>query len=355
MTISIISFTKKGAELSKRIKESISDIPCELCTKCSFFTEEGKERQISVVKEPIGTWAKVRMEQRHALIFIGACGIAVRAVAPHLRGKLSDSPVLVLDEEGRYVIPILSGHMGGANALAFLLSERMGAEPVITTATDVNHQFAVDLFAKKNNLYLEQKEGIAKVSGKLLAGEEVRIAVETGHLVDSSLLPEGLQLVEYPPKEAVDILITEEKADVPADLILRPKRYVIGVGCRKGKEQEAIDCFLEETLDILGISIQQVRNLSSIDRKQEEPALVKWSEKKRVSFVTYSAEELQSTKGHFTPSLFVKSQMGVDNVCERAAMKACGKGGELIYRKRAKDGMTVAVARAEWRITFDET
>ena len=97
--------------------------------------------------------------------------------------------------------------MGGANALAFLLSERMGAEPVITTATDVNHQFAVDLFAKKNNLYLEQKEGIAKVSGKLLAGEEVRIAVETGHLVDSSLLPEGLQLVEYPPKEAVDILI----------------------------------------------------------------------------------------------------------------------------------------------------
>ena len=71
--------------------------------------------------------------------------------------------------------------------------------------------------------------------------------------------------------------------------------------------------------------------------------------------MTYSAEELQSTKGHFTPSLFVKSQMGVDNVCERAAMKACGKGGELIYRKRAKDGMTVAVARAEWRITFDET
>lgn len=100
------------------------------------------------VRNSLSAWAGEQMAARHALIFIGACGIAVRAIAPWIMDKLHDSPVLVADEMGKYVIPLLSGHVGGANELAVRLAGALGAIPVITTATDLHDSFAVDIFAK---------------------------------------------------------------------------------------------------------------------------------------------------------------------------------------------------------------
>lgn len=102
------------------------------------------------------------MSEKKALIFIGACGIAVRAIASSVNNKLKDSPVIVIDELGKFVIPILSGHVGGANELTVLLAAMMNATPVITTATDINNKFAVDVFAKKCRLAIVNKDGIAE-------------------------------------------------------------------------------------------------------------------------------------------------------------------------------------------------
>ena len=121
--------------------------------------EGRKESRPFFVRESIGEWTEKQMGKNHGLLFIGACGIAVRAIAPQLVDKLQDSPVLVMDEQGRFVIPLLCGHVGGANELARLLSQVSGACPVITTATDIWKKFAVDLIAKKNHLYIENKEG----------------------------------------------------------------------------------------------------------------------------------------------------------------------------------------------------
>lgn len=351
MNISIISFTENGRRLSLRTAEVWSEGKAFLYTKCSM-AEKGEG--LSLVKESIGEWAKKQMQKKNVLLFIGACGIAVRAIAPCITDKLHDSPVLVMDEKGAYVIPILSGHAGGANEIALRLSERLGAKAVITTATDINHRFAIDLFALRNGLRILNKEGIAKVSAKVLAGQRISMAVEEGHLEERENLPEEIRLVPYPPDEAVDVIVAATERSGEALLHLKPREYVVGIGCRRGKEAEKLGIFIENALHRAGIAEEEIYALASIDRKKDEKALLIWSRQRKVPFRIFSAEELLQAEGSFQVSDFVKKQVGVDNVCERAAVKGCGVSGTLIAGKYAEDGMTIAIAKREWRITFDE-
>ncbi len=412
MKVSIISFTLKGIELSLKIKKAFSgETEEELClyTKCSHAEKRLTERKLteknlvesglSYVEQPLTEWTGEQMKKRRSLLFIGACGIAVRAIAPFLTDKLNDVPVLVMDEQGRFVIPVLAGHVGGANELAVSLAERMGSTPVITTATDLNHCFAVDLFARRNALHIVNKDGIAKVSSRILAGEEVTMAVEEGHLQEGEAgstggrkvpregnVPEGIRIVPCSAESTEDapavsaesttdapVAFTESSAEIPditeapVDVLvapasygkgrlltLRPKEYVIGIGCKRGKAAEQIDHFVNRALKESGISMEQVAAFASIDRKKDEEGILWMSSHYGIPFVTYSAEELQQVEGTFHASEFVKSQVGVDNVCERAALRFSGPDGILITGKQAEDGITAAIVKRRWSVSFDE-
>lgn len=423
MKVSIISFTIKGIELSLKIKKAFSgETEEELClyTKCSHAEKSLTERKLtekdlvesglSYVEQPLTEWTGEQMKKRRSLLFIGACGIAVRAIAPFLTDKLNDVPVLVMDEQGCFVIPVLAGHVGGANELAVSLAERMGSTPVITTATDLNHCFAVDLFARRNALHIVNKDGIAKVSSRILAGEEVTMAVEEGHLQEGEAgstggrkvpregnVPEGIRIVPCSAELHTDVPVmpTEVSEDVPAVsaestedapvafsessagipgvtespvdilvapasygqgrlLTLRPKEYVIGIGCKRGKAAEQVDHFVHRVLKESGISMEQVAAFASIDRKKDEEGILWMSSHYGIPFVTYSAEELQQVEGTFHASEFVKSQVGVDNVCERAALRFSGPDGILITGKQAEDGITAAIVKRIWSVSFDE-
>lgn len=355
MRISVISFTEKGEKLSERLAGQLKETEVRLYTRCSRIRGEGAA---SYLEEDLKQWTGRQMQERNALVFIGACGIAVRSVAPFLADKLHDSPVLVMDENGQYVIPILSGHVGGANELAKIIGERMKALPIITTATDIHRAFAVDLFAKKNKLFIVNRDGIAEVSAKVLAGEGITISIEPGHLTPLSKepwIPREITLAEYPPHQPVDVVVTSEKRAWDASLVLMPREYVIGMGCRKGKEAEKIEAFIRQALEETGVLIGQVDALASMDLKSREEGFLSWSRKEKIPFLTYTAEELKSIRQQVCPSEFVEKITGVDNVCERAALKAAGPGGKLIYGKHAKEGMTIAMAKRKWRVTFDET
>ena len=377
MKISVISFTKTGQRLAERIRESMhGEDVVMLYTKCSQMgkktvptADNGSDiiavktsginaGDTIVVHESISSWAGEQMAAHHALVFIGACGIAVRAIASWITDKLHDSPILVLDEQGQYVIPLLSGHVGGANELAARLAGELGAIPVITTATDLHGSFAVDLFAKRNDLWIRNREGIARVSAKVLAGEAITMSVETGHLAADEAIPAGIRLCAYPPEEKVDVLIAdgmeETLQEEAARLLLQPKKYILGVGCKKGTDSVKLETFFRRILEEQGIAMEQIAALASIDVKKEERCLLDFSEKYRIPFRTYSAQELQTVPGTFHGSDFVKAQVGVDNVCERAAMKAAGTGGQICRAKQAQDGMTVAVAEKEWKVNFHE-
>lgn len=359
MRLSVISFTENGNRLSEYIAKILKadtdrKIEAAVYTKCRacLGSHSVPDSPAVFVEASVKDWAKEQLQEGNAMLFIGACGIAVRSVAPFLIDKLQDTPVLVMDETGKYVIPILSGHMGGANELAVFLAEKTGAEPVITTATDLRGKFAVDVFARRNGFFIVNKDGIAKVSAKILAGKAITISIETGHAAAG--LPVGVELVPYPPAGPVDVAVTSQEDVFDTAILLKPKEYSIGIGCRKGKQAGEIAAFVAEKLHGLGIHVSQIFAAASVAQKSEEPGILAWCQKERVPFFTYTAEELQEIKGNFQKSAFVKEQVGVDNVCERAAVKACGPGGILIVPKAAKDGMTIAVAKREWKAKFYE-
>lgn len=384
MKLAIISFTENGIKLSQTVAKSLSGRKVTLYTKCSRYTAE--DLKVQRVKESLQVWTAQRMAEGDALLFIGACGVAVRAIAPNLTDKLHDVPVLVMDEEGQYVIPILSGHVGGANELAREFADLMDARPVITTATDVQKKFAVDLFAKRNHLEIMNKDGIAKVSAKALAGEQLTIAIRAKNIecyhpkfcevceedfteAENQLLREAsmhkqdqevcgveppLRLVPYVKNQQIDIVVSEMPDNKNALIWLRPKRYVVGMGCRKNKASEELLAFYQETLEQAMVEPGEVYALASIDKKKDEPGLLAISERMRIPFFTYTAEELNRVGACVHSSEFVKAQVGVDNVCERAALAGCGANGTLIYEKQAFDGMTIAIAERNWSVILDE-
>ena len=355
--LSIICFSRNGLESAARLRESINENGCEaaLYVKCRDISDlKGAFR----VEESLGEWTSNQMKEKNPILFIGAVGIAVRAIAPFVRDKLSDSPVIVMDEAARFCIPILSGHVGGANEIAIFLSSMAGATPVITTATDINDKFAVDVFARKNNLFITDKAGIAKVSSKVLLGKKICVSIwddmESGGAFEGFMRElskfDEIEIVPYTPRREADVAITPERGKVCAKLVLRPRMYVIGAGCKKGTNEEEFEGFVGLQLGKLGIEAGEVAALASIDIKNDETAFKAWSKRHGADFVTYSAGELMKARGEFSSSEFVLKRTGADNVCERAAVRYLEKnterGGKLILRKVSEDGKTLAVARA---------
>ena len=316
MHIRIISFTDRGYALARTIAGRLEHHHAEAVPRGT---------------KP-GTICSQAFSNREALVFIGAAGIAVRSVAPYVKDKLTDPPVIVIDEAGRYVIPVLSGHVGGANDLAVEIADNIGAEPVLTTATDVSGAFSVDLFAEENGLRIMNRDGIARVSSKSLQGKPVTICIR-----------------DYPPEEHTDVLITgpadpETSWKDIASIVLCPKKFAVGIGCRRGKTFEEIRDFAEKVLSEHGINTADIGAIATIDIKKDEPGLQKLSEYWRVPLITFEASVLERVRGDFYSSERVLAAVGVDNVCERAAAAAAGIRYELAVKKTADNGITVAVA-----------
>ena len=157
MTRAYLAFTDTGLALAKRLAASLP----------------GSVARCGQDVVSLAEWTSTQFVQSDALIFVGAAGIAVRAIAPHCKSKTTDPAVVVVDECGRFAVPILSGHLGGANNLARAIAAVCGAVPVITTATDAHGIFAVDEWAKHQNCIVREPERSKLVSGKLLAGQPV--------------------------------------------------------------------------------------------------------------------------------------------------------------------------------------
>lgn len=328
MTPSCIAFTDRGKALADALASALGGV----AARC------GEPMRL---KE----WTAAHFRTGNALVFVGAAGIAVRAIAPYLRDKTTDPAVVVVDEGGRFAIPILSGHLGGANDLARSIAKVCGAIPVLTTATDINGVFAVDEWAKRQNCAILNPDKIRIISRRLLAGDTVRVRSDWPIQGEP---PAGVAVTE---DKDYDICLSVYKTkDGEAALRVVPRIAVLGVGCKRETGREAIEAALTAALDGSGLCREAICGAATIDLKKDEPGLLAFCAAHGWPLTVYNAEQLWQAAGEFSTSAFVETVTGVNNVCERAAVLAAG--GPLLRKKHSGNGVALAVALRPYQPTW---
>lgn len=351
MKLAGIAFTERGARLLERL--------------LSRFQEEGEETEgtvspscaeaaggLSIRRETLKEWTKRQFQQADGLIFVGAAGIAVRACAPFVQDKTKDPAVIVIDETGRYAVSLLSGHLGGANELALRAASIIGAEPVITTATDRNGLLAPDVFAKENGLEIEDMGLAREAAAALLRGEHLGFFSDfpvegtiPAQLAFGKACRLNLWITRAGNMEKAPDESEEKKTERPSQYLrLLARDAVLGIGCRRGTRRETIEAAAESVLASQGLAMRDVKQIATIDLKQDETGLLEFASAHGTKICFYSPEELLKVPGDFSDSAFVKKTTGVGNVCERAAVLAAGENASLIVKKQTGHGVTAALA-----------
>ncbi|MBO7689606.1 MAG: cobalamin biosynthesis protein [Clostridia bacterium] len=357
MKIDMLSFTEAGYEMAQTIRNALEERP---------LLNPGESPRLTVTvsrcNQPLslGEWTGQMFDQTDALVYVGAAGIAVPAIAPFVKSKVTDPAVVVVDEGGSFAIPVLSGHLGGANDLARAIAERIGATAVITTATDVNHVFAIDAWTRRQGLVIQNTEKIKTISSALLAGETVYIATEWPIAGDA---PKGVVVEDLnrsvegemrPLRVAPHILITNRRDAAkayPDALIAVPKNVVLGAGCKRNVLPVSFELLLTQLLGELDLLEDAIDAVASIDIKKDEPGLLAFCTVHDWPLITYSAARLKEAEGEFTASFFVRNVTGVDNVCERSASLL--SGGPLLKEKTTGNGVTMAAAEKPTALTWN--
>lgn len=327
MIIYIISFTEKGDKLNSKICSRLKQHEIRAYPK-------GKKRA------SLYEWTAAAFKEGDAIIFIGAVGIAVRAVSMSIENKAKDPAVVVCDELGKYAIPILSGHIGGANELAVKLARAIGALPVITTATDINNVWAADTWAVKKGFKIHNINAVKHISSALLQGERVGLISDV--TIDSGELPPLVE--EGNTSTKCGIVVSPFVREVyKHTLNIIPKCIAIGVGSRKNASENALIELFNKIIKENNIDKYAIGAAATIDIKNNEPSVMSFFEYIGLKPMFFSAEQLNRVRGEFTGSDFVKQTTGTDNVCERCGA-ALSDGGELIVRKITLNGVTMAMA-----------
>lgn len=331
MELAIVTLTKGAYRTAKRVKECM-DVSVEIYTKDSF----------------LGSWKDFVGElfQKYSyLLFIMATGIVVRVIAPYLKNKTVDPGIMVMDEQGRFVISLLSGHLGGANAYTEKIAKSIKAIPVITTASDVLGLISVDLLAKNLNCKMESLQKAKEITADIVNGKRVGILADIPVDISESKNFQVIKPGEIQDYDSV-IYVTNQilSNPFPRSIQLIPQNIVVGIGCRRGIESKRIIQEFYRTFQDLGLHIDSLKALSSIDLKKDEMGILETGKYFQVPVEFVDKENILKIQDYFEQSEFVKKSIGIGAVAE-----PCGylisHGGECLMRKRKYSGITLSIWR----------
>lgn len=354
--LAIIAITKGGSSLARRIWESYPE-GADLYLRKKFV--QTGDAGAKALGDDLASDAARIFKKYKRVAFVMAAGVVVRLIAPHLKDKRTDPAVVVLDEEGRYVVSLLSGHAGGANDLAAELAELIGAEPVITTASDVKDTLAVDTLARELGCAVEDWNEAKNVTAAIVNGESVAAWTD----MDAEALARRLKKIPgnlhfYDSIEDLleaghDAALLITPYVLPDDVmlalgpvaVLRPKALVVGIGCNRGTDEGEIEALFMKTLRGHGLSPLSVKNVATVSEKRDEPGLLAFAKKHGLKVDFISRARLLAAATPSGPSEKVFKNMGVYGVCEPAALVSAGAEALLVPKRKSKNA-TIAVAAA---------
>ena len=338
----IYALTPQGASLGKYLADQTGGdiyLPVRLCDsfKAACF-------------DRLQDAAADNFLKYHRHIFIAAAGIVVRVIAPHLRSKKHDPAVVVLDQKGRHVISLLSGHLGGANALAHEVARLTGGEAVITTATDTEGVPSMDILARERYLFIANMNAVKDVNMAILEGKPVQIFDPEDRLgLENADIP-GLSVNRVERKDEWSIqepgvwVTWKLKTPDPGgnQLVLHPRRLVAGIGCNRGTASGEILELISTVFKDNALALESLKCISTIEAKRDEKGLINAADELNVPLLFADPSEIETINVP-NPSSMVKKHMGVSSVCEATAILKSGNSKLLIPKTRSLNA-TLAVA-----------
>lgn len=341
--IAVISITENGRKTAEKI-EKVKNVDL-------YFQQRG-------IKELTGNLFK----KYDCIIFISACGIAVRCIAPYIKSKFEDPAILVIDDNGNNVISLLSGHIGGANEIAEEISSILNAKPIITTSTDTNKKGALDLIASKIGGYIKDfRESSKYINMCLVSDKRVGIYFDKNYIEEKEKLNlSGFEIIkddiDFEKIKDFDAIVSvTDKIECFIDDIMNkkisdinhikivPRRIVMGIGCRKGT---SLDNMVEEFCNfssINNIHPASIVKTGSLIIKKDEICMKKLSEILCADFNLFTVEEISTCDFLFDKSDFVKKNTGVYSVAQPTAYLL--SNGNVISRKYKNNKTTFAFGR----------
>ncbi|CEI74104.1 MULTISPECIES: cobalt-precorrin 5A hydrolase [Romboutsia] len=365
--IAIVCITENGKNLAFEIQSKLNNGDVYLIrNKKNNFKIDEEKNNVFLVEDKLSNLVPSLFEEYQYIVFIMATGIVVRVIAPYINNKFSDPAILVGDEKGQNLISLLSGHMGGANEMTTYISELIGANPVITTATDVNKKSSLDMIAKKLDAHIVNfRENVKDVNAMLVNNQEVGLYIDGNYEIDTRgfKILTNFEDVDSTEKiviissknNFIDYYIENKKENELDEQMLRkkcsegniikvvPKEIVIGIGCRRNTESSLLQESLNNLLHQYNIDINSIKEIGSIDVKSDEKAIIDLASSLSVPFKTFSVDEISKVDHLFEKSDFVKKNVGVYCVSEPVAYLL--SEGNLIIEKHKYKGITISVGR----------
>lgn len=347
--IAIIAVTENGKNTAEKIASELENVDV-------FFRKRG-------IKELTGEL----FDKYECIIFVSACGIAVRCISPFLKSKFEDPAVLVVDDNGNNVISLLSGHIGGANEITLKIADVLNANPVITTSTDTNKKGALDVIVSKIGGYVENLRESAKlVNSYLVDDKRVGIYFDSDYEIEKdSLNLSGFELIDEKTEidaiAKLDVLVSvtdklrcwvdeiiynikkdnEEKEDL-IYIKLVPRRIALGMGCRKNTETEKMIEEFSTFSALNNIHPAAIVKTGSLIIKKDEKCMIDLSKALCAEFKLFDVDEICTCDYMFDKSEFVKKNTGVYSVAQPSAYLL---SGNVISEKYKNNGTTFAFGR----------
>lgn len=334
--IAIHALTQAGLSLARRLGDALG---------ATVFALKRLNHDEDYSFESLPAHTEKEFNQYASHIFITAAGIAVRCIAPHLKGKATDPAVVVLDQEGKFAVSLLSGHLGGANALAEQCAEIVGGQAVITTATDSAGLPSLDMLADAKGLAIGNLDRVKVVNGALLDGAKVQVYDPDnclGVVGDTKFVPVASRQEWQACTPGVWVSF---RSDCPDDNALRlyPRVLTLGIGCRRDVPEADISAHIVNVFDVAGLAVESVVALGSVDLKADEAGLLQAAAELNIQPIFFAKEQLDGVEAP-NPSGAVMNRVGVESVAEASAI-LLSEGGELLVEKTKTKTVTLAVAR----------
>jgi cobalt-precorrin 5A hydrolase len=357
----IYAITKHGVAIGARLAATLPGADLFVSEKLAAAAPSGSKR----LPLPMGPLLAETFTAYDCHAFVISVGAVVRMIAPLLANKKVDPAVVCVDDAARFAICVLSGHVGRGNSFTDRIADVLGAQSVVTTASDVGGTLTVDILGRELGWTLDDPDrNVTRGCAAVVNQAPVLFVQETGEAAWWPLerdLPPGVQYatsLEGLDPSAWEILLVATDRDFSAShsalcanaVIYRPKSLVVGVGCDRGAPADMVARGVDAALEAAGLSPKSVKTLATIDKKADEEALLTLTRERGWPLVTFRAEELDAVPGIETPSDKVKQHVGTRGVSEPAALLAAG-AERLLVPKRvytepgAGRSMTTAIAR----------